>query len=122
MQFLPVPICAASPHGTAILGRSGLAVIPNSHSRHQTGPRKPKLVKVIEGEEVKRKTGYSRAHTSHCGPDGIYMNALGSVDGKGPGGIFVIDPETLKSRVHGRWIAVRNTWRTTSGGIWVTTR
>jgi selenium-binding protein 1 len=52
-------------------------------------PRKPKLVKVIEPEEVKRKSGYSRAHTPHCGPDGIYMNGLGSVDGKGPGGIFV---------------------------------
>ena len=31
--------------------------------------RKPKLFKVIEPEEVKKKSGYSRAHTSHCGPD-----------------------------------------------------
>ena len=58
-------------------------------------PRKPALVKVIEPEEVKRKSGYSRAHTSHCGPDGIYMNGLGSVDGKGPGGIIAVDPQTL---------------------------
>ena len=41
-------------------------------------PRAPRLVKVIEGDEVMAKTGYSRPHTSHCGPDGIYMNALGN--------------------------------------------
>jgi methanethiol oxidase len=64
-------------------------------------PREPKLVKVIEPEEVKARSGYSRAHTSHCGPDGIYMNALGSVEGKGPGGIFVLDPQTFE--VKGAW-------------------
>ena len=34
-------------------------------------PRQPQLVRVIEPEEIARKTGYSRAHTVHCGPDGI---------------------------------------------------
>src|SRR6266705_1122941 len=37
-------------------------------------PRNPTLAKVIEPEEIARKTGYSRPHTSHCGPDGIYMD------------------------------------------------
>ena len=64
-------------------------------------PRAPRIVKVIEPETVTRATGYSRVHTSHCGPDGIYMNALGAADGEGPGGIFVIDPETFD--VRGRW-------------------
>jgi selenium-binding protein 1 len=64
-------------------------------------PRRPRLVKVIEPEEVIRKTGYSRPHTAHCGPDGIYINALGGADGNGPGGIFVLDPETFEIR--GRW-------------------
>jgi methanethiol oxidase len=64
-------------------------------------PRQPRLVKVIEPEEVIRKTGYSRLHTAHCGPDGIYINALGDADGNGPGGIFVLDPETFEIR--GRW-------------------
>src|SRR5688572_24560653 len=64
-------------------------------------PRAPHIVKVIEPETVMHATGYSRGHTTHCGPDGIYMNALGSVDGEGPGGIFVIDPETFD--VRGRW-------------------
>ena len=64
-------------------------------------PRAPRLVKVIEGEEVMRKTGYAAPHTVHCGPDGIYMNALGAPDGDGPGGIFVLDHETFE--VKGRW-------------------
>jgi selenium-binding protein 1 len=64
-------------------------------------PSKPRLVKVIEPEEVAKKTGYSRPHTTHCGPDGIYMNALGSADGTGPGGIFVINPDTFE--IEGRW-------------------
>src|ERR1051326_328864 len=49
-------------------------------------PRKPKLAKVIEPETVTRGSGYSRPHTSHCGPDGIYMNPLGSPPGDGPRG------------------------------------
>src|SRR5690606_37868708 len=57
--------------------------------------RAPRLVKVIAPEEVFDRTGYSRPHTAHCGPDGIYLNALGSPDGGGPGGIFVMDQETF---------------------------
>jgi selenium-binding protein 1 len=64
-------------------------------------PRTPRIVKVIEPDEVMARTGYSRPHTSHCGPDGIYMNALGSAEGKGPGGIFVLDAETFEIR--GPW-------------------
>jgi selenium-binding protein 1 len=64
-------------------------------------PRQPRIVKVIEPEEIARKTGYSRAHTVHCGPDGIYVNALGNPGGDGPGGIFVLDHDTLQ--VKGAW-------------------
>jgi methanethiol oxidase len=63
--------------------------------------RQPVVVKTIEPDEVIAKTGYSRPHTSHCGPDGIYMNALGDAEGNGPGGIFVLDPHTFEIR--GRW-------------------
>jgi len=38
-------------------------------------PRAPKLVKTIEADELTGKTGYSRPHTSHCGPDAIGPNA-----------------------------------------------
>ena len=37
----------------------------------------------------------------HCGPDGIYLSALGAPDGNGPGGTFVMDPDTFDIR--GRW-------------------
>ncbi len=67
----------------------------------QPDPRSPRLVKVIDAAEVIGKTGYSRPHTAHCGPDGIYVNALGDADGNGPGGIFVLDPETFE--IKGRW-------------------
>ena len=45
-------------------------------------PRNPTIVKVIEPEEIAEKTGYSRPHTVHCGPDGIYVSALGNAEGK----------------------------------------
>ena len=68
-------------------------------------PRNPKIVRVIEPDEVISKTGYSRLHTTHCGPDGIYISALGSADGKGPGGILKIDHDDFK--VLGAWEADR---------------
>src|SRR5947199_1292506 len=66
-------------------------------------PRQPKLVKVIEPEEVARKAGYSRTHTVHCGPDGIYINALGAPDGDGPGGLLVLNHDDFS--VRGAWEA-----------------
>ncbi len=54
-------------------------------------PHNPKIVKVLEPDEVISRSGYSRLHTTHCGPDGIYVSALGNADGKGPGGIFKLD-------------------------------
>jgi selenium-binding protein 1 len=64
-------------------------------------PRQPKIVKVIEPEEIAEKTGYTRPHTIHCGPGGIYVAALGDQDGKAPGGIFMIDHESFEPL--GRW-------------------
>jgi selenium-binding protein 1 len=64
-------------------------------------PRRPELVKVIEPEEVIRKTGYVAPHTVHCGPDGVYLNALGSTGGDGPGGLFTLDHDDFSLR--GRW-------------------
>jgi selenium-binding protein 1 len=82
-------------------------VVPGTHSSRihvldtKPDPRNPRLVKVIEGEEVMAKTGYAAPHTVHCGPDGIYLNALGAPTGDGPGGIFTLDHETFD--VKGRW-------------------
>src|SRR4051812_673182 len=58
-------------------------------------PANPKIVKVIEPDELEHKTGYSRPHTSHCGPDGIYFSALGAPGGDGPGGIFLLDHDSF---------------------------
>jgi len=97
-------LCPYSPHPH--MERRYL-VVPGMRSSRiyvldtKWNPREPRLVKVIEPEEVLRRTGYSRPHTAHCGPDGIYMNALGSAEGKGPGGIFVLDAETFEIR--GPW-------------------
>jgi methanethiol oxidase len=64
-------------------------------------PEKPKIVKVIEPKDVHERTGYSRPHTVHCGPDGIYLSALGSPNGGGPGGIFALDHDSFEPL--GRW-------------------
>ncbi|MHB1611425.1 MAG: selenium-binding protein SBP56-related protein [Sulfobacillus sp.] len=67
-------------------------------------PRNPKLHKVIEPSEVMALGGYSRPHTVHCGPEGLYVSALGAgtPDGDGgPAGIFNLDHDSFE--VLGRW-------------------
>jgi selenium-binding protein 1 len=64
-------------------------------------PKQPKIVKVIEPHELEDRTGYSRPHTVHCGPDGIYLSALGAPGGGGPGGIFALDHDNFEPV--GRW-------------------
>lgn len=64
-------------------------------------PRKPQIVKVIEPETLGSRAGYASPHTIHCGPDGIFVSALGAPDGGGPGGIFVMDHESFD--VLGKW-------------------
>ncbi len=97
-------LCPYSPHPH--MERRYL-VVPGLRSSRihildtKADPKNPKLVKVIEPETVMKQTGYSRPHTVHCGPEGIYINALGAPDGEGPGGVFVMDAETFD--VRGRW-------------------
>ena len=64
-------------------------------------PRRPEIVKVIEPETLATRAGYASPHTIHCGPEGIYASALGSPDGDGPGGIFVMDQDSFD--VLGQW-------------------
>ncbi|MEM9870688.1 MAG: selenium-binding protein SBP56-related protein [Pseudomonadota bacterium] len=61
-------------------------------------PRNPVIHKTIEPQELFDKTGYSRPHTIHCGPEGIYVSTLGGggADGTdGPPGIFIMDCESF---------------------------
>jgi methanethiol oxidase len=65
-------------------------------------PRSPKIVKVIEAGELANRADYSRPHTIHCGPDAIYVSAMGAGHGDGgPGGIFLLDHESFD--VLGQW-------------------
>jgi methanethiol oxidase len=97
-------LCPYAPH--AHVERRYL-VVPGTHSTRihvvdtKPDPRNPTLTKVIEPDEVMKKTGYAAPHTVHCGPDGVYLNALGSPTGDGPGGIFMLDHETFE--VKGAW-------------------
>jgi len=67
-------------------------------------PTKARIHKIIEPEELMARTGYSRPHTIHCGPEGVYVSTLGGggADGTdGPPGIFIMDCESFE--VLGRW-------------------
>jgi selenium-binding protein 1 len=62
----------------------------------QPDPTSPTLVKTITAEELASKAGYSRPHTLHCGPDGIFVSCLGGANGQdGPGGIALLDHNTF---------------------------
>jgi len=59
-------------------------------------PRQPALVRTITADELAKNAGYSRPHTLHCGPDGIFMSCLGGAHGAdGPGGIALLDHDTF---------------------------
>jgi selenium-binding protein 1 len=60
-------------------------------------PAQPRLVRSIDAAELAAKAGYSRPHTLHCGPDGIFLSCLGSGDGnEGPGGIALLDHDSFE--------------------------
>ena len=59
-------------------------------------PFNPQIVKTVESDVIANRTGYSRLHTVHCGPDAIYLNGIGSADGVSPGGILRIDHNTFE--------------------------
>ena len=65
-------------------------------------PRRPRIEKMIEPEELVAKTGYTRPHTVHCMPgDNVVISMLGDADGNGAGGFAVLDAKTFE--VKGRW-------------------
>src|SRR5215217_4237948 len=69
-------------------------------------PRHPRVVRTIEADELAAKAGYSRPHTTHCGPGGIFVFSLGGANGNdGPGGVALLDHDTFD--VIGPWEADR---------------
>ena len=74
-------LCPYAPHPHV---ERRYLIVPRIHSSRihvidtKNDPKHPKIVKVIEPKDVAERTGYSRPHTIHCGPDGIYLSALGA--------------------------------------------
>ena len=96
--------CSSACHGP---DRSHL-VVPGFRSSRihivnvADDPRRPRIEKVIEPQEVADKTGYTRPHTVHCMPgDNIVISMLGDRDGNGAGGFAVLDAQSFE--VKGRW-------------------
>lgn len=64
-------------------------------------PREPKIIKVIEPEELATKANLSAPHTVHCLADGsVMISCLGNADGSAPGGFLSLDGDF---NVMGRW-------------------
>ena len=80
-------------------------------------PRQPPVVKVQEAEELAKRAGYSRPHTLHCGPEGIYLTCLGGANGQEVRAASRCST-TSRSRCSagGRSTAARSIWPTTCGG------
>ena len=86
-------------------------------------PATPRVVREITAEELAAKAGYSRPHTIHCGPGGIFVFNLGGANGNdGPGGVALLDHDSFD--VIGAWeqTAATSTSATTAGGTSATTR
>jgi selenium-binding protein 1 len=102
-------VCSSACHSS--LSRDTLVVpgIQSSriHILDVSDPRKPEVSKVIEGEEIKQKTGYSGPHTVHCMPgDIVTISMLGDENGDLPGGFAVLDSKDFS--VLGRWEEDKN--------------
>jgi selenium-binding protein 1 len=97
-------LCPNAPHAYA---ERRYLVVPGLRSSRihildvKPDAKKPHIVKVIEPGEIAEKAGYSRPHTIHCGPEGIYVASLADGQGRAPGGIFLMDHESFD--VLGRW-------------------
>ncbi len=68
-------------------------------------PAAPQIVKVLGAEELGKRANYSRPHTVHCGPGGVFVSCLGGGSNEGPGGVALLDHSTFE--VHGQWEADR---------------
>jgi methanethiol oxidase len=96
--------CSSACHGP---DRSHL-IVPGFRSSRihildvATDPRRPRIEKVVEAEEIVRATGLTRPHTVHCMPgENVVISMLGDADGRGACGFAVLDARTFE--VKGRW-------------------
>src|SRR5262245_23193210 len=112
-------LCPNAPHPH---GERRYLVVPGLRSSRiyildtKPEPRKTTIAKIIEPADIAEKTGYTPTHPTHSGPGGRYVTALGSAEGKAPGGIFVMDHET--SEPLGRWEVERGPQQLAYDGWW----
>ncbi|PPR92316.1 hypothetical protein GOBAR_AA28370 [Gossypium barbadense] len=68
----------------------------------QKNPKAPSLYKVVQPEDIIKKTGLAHLHTSHCLASGdIMISCLGDKDGNAEGsGFLLLDSEF---NIKGRW-------------------
>jgi methanethiol oxidase len=71
----------------------------------QPEPTAPQITKVLGPEELGKRASYSRPHTVHCGPGGLFVSCLGGYGEEGPGGVALLDHNTFE--VTGQWEADR---------------
>jgi selenium-binding protein 1 len=95
----------SSCHGNAGRMRRHLIVPGFKSSRihiiDTADARAPSMVKVIEADEIQKKTGLSAPHTVHCLADGqIMISMLGDAQGRAPGGFMMLSPSF---DIAGRW-------------------
>ena len=84
----------------------GPALVAHPRRRRQGGPaRTRRWRRSSRPRRSPARPATSRPHTVHCGPDGIYVSALGNPEGDGPGGIFLLDHDDFS--VKGAWEADR---------------
>ncbi|HEX7682361.1 MAG TPA: selenium-binding family protein [Trinickia sp.] len=97
-------LCPNAPHAHS---ERRYLIVPGLRSSRihvldtKPNPRRPRIVRVLEPAEVARKSGYTRPHTVHCGPQGIFVVSLANAEGDAPGGIFLMDHDTFDIR--GQW-------------------
>jgi selenium-binding protein 1 len=115
-------LCHQGHNGHGTLERRYL-IVPGIRSSRvcvldtKPDPRNPKLVREITAEELAAKAGYSRPHTIHCGPGGIFLFNLGGANGHdGPGGIALLDHDSFDVIGPGSTTAATSSSATTAGG------
>ena len=86
-----LPLGAAPARRAPLLARPGPALARIHVVDVKDDPRQPEARQGRRGRRAREATGYSRPHTVHCGPDGLYMSALGNPAGDGPGGVLLLD-------------------------------
>lgn len=97
----------SSCHGDASAERKYL-IVPGVRTTNfyivdtATDPRRPTIARVIDGEEIKRRTNLSAPHTVHCLGHDIIVSMLGDAEGNAPGGFLHLDKDF---NIVGRWEA-----------------